>query len=424
MDLPDYKSLSPEAIHEWFTAHGEPAFRAKQVGEWLWRRWAVDFQQMTNLSKGLRDALTASFRACSVELEGGTPQAAPDGTRKYLFRLHDGQHIETVLIPALRRHTICISTQVGCPVRCVFCASGRQGLARDLTAAEIIDQVVYVCHDLGERADNIVVMGMGEPLLNLDNLIPALECISDPERLGFGARHITVSTSGIVPGIRRLSALERQWNLALSLHAANEDTRRKLIPDPFRHPIPDIMEACREYREKCGRMVTLEYILIQGRNDGSADLAGLTRLARDLRAKVNLIPYNATSDGPFRPPDKIASRRFADALAKAGVQVSLRREMGGGIDAACGQLRARHEARHEFRREAPPEPRDDGRPEPRQGNRPPRFGAPADAGASPRPPRPAGVPVRSRRYSGPAAPRSGRPGSRPGRSGHFHPDSD
>ncbi|MEI8079204.1 MAG: 23S rRNA (adenine(2503)-C(2))-methyltransferase RlmN [bacterium] len=341
MTLPAYKDWSQDALRDWLAAGGAPAFCLKQINDWLWQRWVVNFHEMSNLSKALRDTLAASFRACSLELEG-PPQIAPDGTRKYLFRLHDGQHLETVLIPAPGRHTICISTQVGCPVRCVFCASGRAGLVRNLSMAEMVDQVVFACRDLGERVNNIVVMGMGEPLLNLAQLIPALEGLSDPERFGLGARHITVSTSGIVPGIRELAACGRQWNLALSLHAASEESRQRLIPDGQRYPILEILAAGREYREKSGRMVTLEYVLIQGRNDSGTDLAGLARLARDLHAKVNLIPYNATSDGAFRPPEKGAVRRFADALAKAGVQVSVRREMGSGIDAACGQLRARH----------------------------------------------------------------------------------
>jgi 23S rRNA (adenine2503-C2)-methyltransferase len=377
MTLPAYKDLSPDALRDWLAASGAPAFRLKQINDWLWQRWVVDFHDMSNLSKELRDTLAASFRACSLELEGA-PQIAPDGTRKYLFRLHDGQHIETVLIPAPGRHTVCISTQVGCSVRCVFCASGRDGLVRSLTMAEIVDQVVFACRDLGERVNNIVVMGMGEPMLNLEHLIPALECLSDPERFGFGARHITVSTSGIVPGIRELAACGRQWNLALSLHAASEESRQRLIPDGQRYPILEIMAACREYREKSGRMVTLEYVLIQGRNDSGTDLAGLTRLARDLHAKVNLIPYNATSDGAFRPPEKGAVRRFADDLAKAGVQVSVRREMGSGIDAACGQLRARHlEDQPAVPRQEPAAPRAAAPVSPKR-----PFGA--DAGGAPR----------------------------------------
>jgi adenine C2-methylase RlmN of 23S rRNA A2503 and tRNA A37 len=262
-------------------------------------------------------------------------------------------------------------------------------LVRSLTMAEIVDQVVFACRDLGERVNNIVVMGMGEPMLNLEHLIPALECLSDPERFGFGARHITVSTSGIVPGIRELAACGRQWNLALSLHAASEESRQRLIPDGQRYPILEIMAACREYREKSGRMVTLEYVLIQGRNDSGTDLAGLTRLARDLHAKVNIIPYNATSDGAFRPPEKGAVRRFADDLAKAGVQVSVRREMGSGIDAACGQLRARHlEDQPAVPRPDPVAPRTAAPVSPRR-----PFGA--DAGGAPRrepPSRPAQPP--------------------------------
>jgi len=184
-----------------------------------------------------------------------------------------------------------------------------------------------------------VVMGMGEPLLNLDNLLPALDAICDPEKIGLGARHITISTSGIVPGIRRLAALGRQWNLALSLHAATDEPRSRLIPAHHRYPLREVLDACREYREKSSRMVTLEYALIRGQNDGGGDLAALAGVARDLRAKVNLIPYNPTGSGKFTAPDRGAVRRFADALIQKGVQLSVRREMGTDIQAACGQLR-------------------------------------------------------------------------------------
>ncbi len=332
-----FKDLSAEERAAWFAARGEPAFRQKQIGEWLYKKWAASFAEMTNLSKGLRDALEAEFQAFAL-VPAGSRQAA-DGTKKFLFQLHDCETIEGVLIPAPRRNTVCVSTQVGCPVRCAFCASGASGLVRNLAPSEIVDQVIFACRELKERVNNIVVMGMGEPLLNLDGLLPALDVICDPDRLGFGQRHITISTSGIVPGIRRLAEMERQWNLALSLHASTDETRAKLIPKEHRWPLDEILLACREYREKAGRMVTFEYALIKGLNDTHAEISGLVRLARDCRAKVNLIPYNSTGRGKFAAPDRAGVKRIADELVKQGVQVAVRKEMGADIQAACGQLR-------------------------------------------------------------------------------------
>lgn len=336
------KDLTLEDLVAWLKEKGEPKFRAAQIREWLFQRQAVSFDDMTNLSKGLRAALAAEFLPFSLKLV--TARQSVDGTRKFLFELADGNTIESVLIPAPRRNTVCVSTQVGCPVRCVFCASGQGGFVRDLTPSEIADQVIYACRELGERVNNIVVMGMGEPLLNLDNLVPALEMICDPERLGFGARHITVSTSGIVPGIRRLAESGRQWNLALSLHAVTDQARARLIPDTHRYPLAEILQACRDYREKAGRMVTLEYALIRGMNDSPDDMQRLASIAKDLRAKVNLIPCNSTGAGKLRAPDRAGVRRIADDLQRAGVQVSVRREMGADISAACGQLRRQQQA--------------------------------------------------------------------------------
>ena len=332
-----FKDLTAEERSAWFTAHGEPAFRQKQIDEWLFKRWVISFAEMTNLSKKLRDALEADFLAFAL-VPAGSRQAA-DGTKKFLFQLADCETIEGVLIPAPRRNTVCISTQVGCPVRCAFCASGVGGLVRNLTQSEIVDQVIFACRELKERVNNIVVMGMGEPLLNLDNLIPALDTICDPDKLGFGQRNITVSTSGIVPGIRRLAESERQWNLALSLHASTDETPAKLIPKEHRYPLAEILDACREYREKAGRMVTFEYALIKGLNDTHAEITGLVKLARDSRAKVNIIPYNSTGRGKFAAPDRAGVQRIASELEKNGVLVAIRKEMGADIQAACGQLR-------------------------------------------------------------------------------------
>lgn len=332
------KDLSAEELKAWLQAQGQPAFRLKQIREWLYHRQAISFEEMANLPAPLRQKLAADF--IPFALETIATQTAQDGTVKFLHRLHDGETIESVRISAPDRTTVCISTQVGCPVRCTFCASGRDGLVRDLTPAEIVDQVIAANRSLGggARVDNIVVMGMGEPLLNLDNLLVALDLVGSPDGLGIGARSITISTSGIVPGIHRLAELGRQWNLALSLHATTEEARARLIPQAYRYPLEEILQACIDYFEKTSRIVTLEYALIAGRNDTDAEMRQLAAIARRLRAKVNLIPYNPTTDA-YRPPEDAGVRHAVALLEKSGVTVTVRREKGAEIQAACGQLR-------------------------------------------------------------------------------------
>lgn len=334
------KEVAAAELADWFSQHRQPAFRQRQLRDWLYKFWAVSFDAMSNLPKSLRADLTADFLPFSLEC--ARRQQAADNTEKYLFKLLDGRSMETVLIRAPGRDTVCVSTQVGCPVRCTFCASGRGGLERDLSPSEIVDQVIFASRELGHRVDNLVVMGMGEPLLNLDNLLPALELLGDPEGLGIGARHITISTSGIVPGILRLAEAGRQWNLALSLHAANDEVRKRLIPDRYRYPLAEVLDACRIYHEKSGRMVTFEYALIRGVNDSPSDAEAVGRLAADLRAKVNLIPCNATGE-TYQPSDPVTVKRFAEQLAKSSEHVSIRREKGADIAAACGQLRHQHQ---------------------------------------------------------------------------------
>ncbi len=332
------KDLSQEKLAEWFAAHGQPDFRRKQLHDWLYAKYAVSFDEMANLPKTLRDALAQEFSCCS--LTALQSLVAEDKTTKWLFQLEDGNTIETVLIKAPDRNTVCISTQVGCQVHCAFCASGKNGLVRNLTASEIIDQVIYVSHHIGRIVSNVVVMGMGEPLHNFQNLTDALETLCAPDGLGLGARHVTVSTSGIPEAIRRLADKEKPWNLAVSLHAVNDRIRAQLIPPKFRSPIKEILKAAAEYRDRTGRMVTLEYILIKGINATPADAEALADIAHDLHAKVNLIPSN--SDNPhFTPPPPDECAAFLGALLKRGVQATLRMRKGKDINAACGQLRRR-----------------------------------------------------------------------------------
>jgi 23S rRNA (adenine2503-C2)-methyltransferase len=338
MPLRLIKNLTEADLTDWLKYRGHAAFRLKQIRHWLYVRWEVQFADMGNLPAALRQALAAEFLAFG--LDPVETQEADDGTVKWLFRLSDGESLETVLIRTPERQTVCISTQVGCPVRCTFCASGRDGLVRDLEPAEIVDQVIAACRHRQQRVDNIVVMGMGEPLLNLDNLVAALDLICGPEHLGIGARHVTISTSGIVPGIHRLAELRRQWHLALSLHALTDEARARLIPSRHRYPLAEIVEACRYYRDCTGRIVTLEYALMAGGNDSEADAVGLASLARNLDAKINLIPCNEVSEH-HRAPDERHVRAFEESVRGLGAKVTLRQRKGERIQAACGQLRRR-----------------------------------------------------------------------------------
>jgi 23S rRNA (adenine2503-C2)-methyltransferase len=328
------KNYDDAALTDWLKQHGHPRFRLKQITDWLYEKWAVSTEEMRNLPLALRKDLDADFRIFSLTCI--ETLRAEDGTEKFLFELGDGHTIETVHISAPGRHTVCISTQVGCPVRCVFCASGRGGLVRNLTPAEIVDQVVHVCRRLGERVTNIVVMGMGEPLLNLENLKTALEILN--VRLGLGARRITISTSGIVPGIREVADMGKQWNLALSLHATSDVGRAQVIPDLHRYPLEEILGACEYYRQQTGRMVTFEYTLLAGKNDTLPEMRKLAHLARRLHAKVNLIPCNSTG-GVYQAPSPEMVKHCLQILEESGVQATVRLEKGNDILAACGQLR-------------------------------------------------------------------------------------
>ncbi len=321
-------------LAEW----GEKPFRGAQIREWLYKRLVGDPMGMTSLSLALRQRLAASFAPSSLSLVD--TKEAGDGTVKFLFELVDGERIEAALIPSRERHTLCMSTQVGCPIGCRFCASGAHGFERNLLPAEMIEQFVFAARRLGEQPDNVVVMGIGEPLANFDNLVAALDTICSPEGLDYAARRVTISTSGIPSGIARLTAHGRQWNLAVSLHAPDDETRATLIPGASRHPIAKILEACAAYFEKTGRLVTLEYVLLKGINDSPAQARKLAGLAKPLRAKINLIPYNETGRPEFVRPDEKSCRLFADTLEKCRAQVTLRVEKGTGVSAACGQLRA------------------------------------------------------------------------------------
>ena len=335
---PFLASASQQDIAAALKAAGQPAYRASQVYDWIVKKWVVDPALMTNLSASAKEALSEAFLCRSVQIEAEYPAA--DGSAKYLLRLHDGETIECARIPAEDgRMTFCLSSQVGCPVSCVFCSSGESGLTRNLAAGEIIEQYFLLCRKLGRAPDNVVMMGIGEPLLNFDNLVAALNVISDPDGVALAQRRITISTSGWTPGIRALTELRKQWNLALSLHAPDDKTRALLIPTKFRRDIREILAACQEHREATGRLLTIEYVLLAGINDSPETGRKFARLAADANAKVNLIPYNKAR-GAFERPSREAVKRFENALKTLHVPVTVRVEKGASATAACGQLRA------------------------------------------------------------------------------------
>ena len=362
----DIKSLLFEELEAQFQAWAEPGYRLDQVLDWLYGRRITEWDQMTNVPKSLREKLRSQYTLNCVELV--RKQGSWDTTQKFLWRLNDHSLIESVLIPAnpalygepSDRHTLCVSTQVGCAYGCKFCASGLEGWKRNLTPEEIVEQVLAVerwneqtpdaqtdrppdAVATGRLVSNLVIMGMGEPLANYNNLSRALKILNAPWGGKIGARKITISTSGLAPQIRKLADEPLQFRLAISLHGATDETRGKIMPVNRKYPLRELIAACEYYQKKNGRMITFEYILISGVNDGMDQIKPLAALARRLNAKVNLIPYNNVEGLPWERPDEVAQQRFFSALRKEKVTVTLRREKGHDIDAACGQLRLRTE---------------------------------------------------------------------------------
>ncbi|HEX6972678.1 MAG TPA: 23S rRNA (adenine(2503)-C(2))-methyltransferase RlmN [Limnochordia bacterium] len=318
---------------------GEPPFRARQLMQWLYAKRARSIEAMTDLPKRLRDRLSAVANVDSLRVQ--REQRARDGTLKLLVALRDGETVECVLIPQGKRHTACISTQAGCGMGCTFCATGLGGLRRNLTSGEIVDQVALLAERSGQRVSHVVFMGMGEPLANYTQVMGAIRLLNHPLGFGLGMRHITLSTVGLVPAIRRLAQERLQLVLAVSLHAATDDKRDRIVPINRRYPIGALMEACREYVAATGRRVSFEYALIDGFNDGPEDADALAELAAPLRAHVNLIPLNPVPETGLRRPGPRVIREFASRLRSAHVAVTVRKERGADIEAACGQLRRR-----------------------------------------------------------------------------------
>jgi 23S rRNA (adenine2503-C2)-methyltransferase len=370
--LPDIKSQTKEELEAQFKAWSEPVYRVTQILEWLYVHRVTHWDAMSNISKALRQKLQEHYSLGILELI--RKQGSRDTTQKFLWRLADHSLIESVLIPAnpalygevSDRHTLCVSTQVGCAYGCKFCASGLEGWKRNLSVDEIVEQTLAVERwntqdgkrstennnktalrtepDAPRFIDNLVIMGMGEPLANYDNLLKALRILNAPWGGRIGARKITISTSGLAPQIRKLAGEPLQFRLALSLHGATDETRNKIMPVNRKYPLKELTTACEYYQQKKGRMITFEYILIATVNDGLDQIVPLAKLARKLNAKVNLIPYNKVEGLPWERPTEQAQEAFLFALEKQKITATLRREKGHDIDAACGQLRLKNRA--------------------------------------------------------------------------------
>ena len=333
--MTDLKSMTEAEVTDTLRAMGEPAFRGKQVFSWL-HRGAASYDDMTNLPKALREKLAAEhpFTVPAVERK---QVSAQDGTIKYLWRLGDGNCVESVLMRYHHGNTVCISSQAGCRMGCAFCASTIAGKVRDLTAAEMLDQVLFTQTDSGAEVSNIVLMGIGEPLDNFDNVLRFLELVNHPDSMNIGMRHISLSTCGLVPGIRRLSELGLQLTLSVSLHAPDSETRSKIMPVNRAYDVEELFAACHDYFKKTGRRISFEYAMIDGVNDHDWQADLIVKKLRGMPGHVNLIPLNEVAESPFKPSRRIAA--FQKRMESQGVTATVRRSLGGDIDASCGQLR-------------------------------------------------------------------------------------
>jgi 23S rRNA (adenine2503-C2)-methyltransferase len=328
--------LLPDELESFLTDHGEKPFRGQQLFRWLYQKKAESFDEMTNLSKSLRQKLGQIAEIGHLKCINRQSSQETVAT-KYLFQLKDGYHIESVYIYEQGRHTLCISSQAGCALNCSFCATGRLGFQRNLSAGEIVDQVIHVERDLQRELTNIVFMGMGEPLNNYDNAIKAATLINHNEGLAVGARRIVISTAGIVPAIYRFTKEEQRFRLAVSLNAAIQAKREEIMPVSKRFPLVELAEAMRAYSRKMRELVTIEYVLIRGFNDQPEDIAALKQLLKGMRCKLNIIPYNETA-GKYRRPSVEQVDRFYNEARDIGVPMNIRWSKGDDIDAACGQL--------------------------------------------------------------------------------------
>nr|WP_325185482.1 23S rRNA (adenine(2503)-C(2))-methyltransferase RlmN [uncultured Oscillibacter sp.] len=331
----ELKSMTLPELTEALRAMGEPAFRGKQVFTWL-HKGIQSYDEMGNIPKSLREKLAQGYPL--VPPKAARKQVSRlDGTVKYLWELADGNCVESVLMRYRHGNTVCVSTQAGCRMGCAFCASTIAGKIRDLTPAEILDQVIFTQLDSGETVSNIVLMGIGEPLDNLDAVLRFLELVNHPDGLNIGMRHISLSTCGLVPGIRRLAELELQLTLSVSLHAPDSETRSRIMPVNRAYDVETLFDACRDYFQKTGRRISFEYAMIDGVNDHDWQADLIARKLRGMPGHVNLIPLNDVAESPLRPSRRLAA--FQKRLESHGLTATVRRSLGGDIDASCGQLR-------------------------------------------------------------------------------------
>ncbi|MDO5602162.1 MAG: 23S rRNA (adenine(2503)-C(2))-methyltransferase RlmN [Oscillospiraceae bacterium] len=330
-------AMTKEELKAFAEARGWPAFRAKQIFSWLHQKRAAAFAEMTNLPRAMQEELE---RACRIDFPAiARKQVSKDGTVKYLFRLFDENSVESVVMKYSYGYTICVSSQVGCRMGCRFCASTQGGLVRSLNAGEIAGQVYAAQKDIGERISHIVMMGMGEPFDNYDEVRKFLAIISDDEGLNIGMRNISLSTCGVIPGIERLAKEHLGLTLSVSLHAPNDTLRSGMMPINLKYPVADLMAACRAYQKETGRRVSFEYSMVQGVNDSDACAVQLSRLMKGMGAHVNLIPINPVDGSPYSSADAARIAAFQKKLALLGVNATIRRRLGADISAACGQLR-------------------------------------------------------------------------------------
>ena len=346
MEKKDLKSMTLEELTAEVIAAGEKAFRAKQLYQWIHEKLAADFDEMTNLPKSFREKLAADYIWTSLETVD-VRISGVDGTRKYLFCLEDGNVIESVLMRYKHGNSVCVSSQAGCRMGCRFCASTLNGLARNLRASEILEQVYRIQRDTGERVSNVVIMGSGEPMDNYENVVRFIRLLSAPEGLNISQRNITVSTCGLVPQIYRLAEEGLQITLALSLHAPSDEVRRELMPIANRYPLREVLDACGNYYEKTGRRLTFEYSLVKGVNDNLEEAKALARLIGGYHGHVNLIPVNPIKERDYVQSNREAVEAFKNYLERQGINVTVRREMGRDIGGACGQLRKSYMDRKE-----------------------------------------------------------------------------
>lgn len=340
----DLKSMAVDELKDWVTSVGQPAFRAKQIYQWFHVKLADSTEEMTNLPKTLRE-LMDSQDIYGVDVVTRL-ESKDDGTNKFLFRLFDGNVIESVLMRYKHGNSVCISSQVGCRMGCRFCASTIGGLVRNLSASEMLSQIYKIQKLTGERVSNVVVMGTGEPLDNFDNLVRFINMLTDENGLNISQRNITVSSCGLVPEIKKLADLDLSITFALSLHAPNDEDRRKLMPIANRYSIAEVLDACRYYFDRTGRRITFEYSLVKGQNDSPEKAKELASLIRGMNCHVNLIPVNPIKERDYERADNSSIDNFKKILESRQITVTVRRSMGRDIDAACGQLRRKYEEKN------------------------------------------------------------------------------